>query len=269
MRQPNSPVKLRAFAKINLRLKIVERRSDGFHNIDSIMQSVSLHDEIEVKAIPKGIIVNCSAPNIKDNIASKAAKLLLDRSKIASGVEITIKKNIPIAAGLAGGSADAAATLIGIDHMFGLNTHKNKLSDLGAIVGSDVPFCIVGGTAKCTGRGEKVERVGEQGNDAFILVVPKIEVSTKLIYENFAKHGKHQGNNELETVSMELFPELKEIKERLISVTGKQWRQSGSGPSLFMEMVNIADAESFVEKVSGLGQPYFVVTRKAAGVEIE
>lgn len=268
MRQPNSPVKLRAFAKLNLSLKIVERRLDGFHNIDSIMQSVSLHDEVEIKAIPKGIVVNCSASNIKDNIASKAAKLLLDSSKTASGVEITIKKNIPLAAGLAGGSADAAATLVGIDLLFGLNTHKQKLSELGAIIGSDVPFCLVGGTARCTGRGESVEKVGPQGNDAFIIVVPKIEVSTKLIYENFAKHGKHQWINELETVTMEMFPELKRIKEKLMSATGKQWRQSGSGPSLFMEMVNVAEAENYIEKVSGLGHPYFIVSCKSHGVEI-
>jgi 4-diphosphocytidyl-2-C-methyl-D-erythritol kinase len=268
MQHPNSPVKLRAFAKINLSLKIIGSRPDGFHDIDSIMQSVSLHDDVLIKAIPKGIIVNCSVSGIKENIASKAAKLILDHAKIDSGIEITIKKNIPLAAGLAGGSADAAATLIGIDKLFGLNTHKSKLLELGAIVGSDVPFCLVGGTARCTGRGENVEGVDPKGNDAFILVVPKIEVSTKLIYENFAKYGKQQGSNELEPVTMALFPELKKIKEKLISVTGKQWRQSGSGPSLFMEMVNIADTESFVEKISALGYPYYIVTAKTKGSEL-
>ncbi len=124
-------------------------------------------------------IINCSAPGIKNNIAQKAAELLLKEMKIKNGVHISIKKNIPLSAGLGGGSADAAAVLIGLNALFNLNIHKDKLIELGAKLGADVPFCLVGGTARCLGVGDKIEKINPKTGSAFLLVVPNIEVSTQ------------------------------------------------------------------------------------------
>lgn len=152
--QNNGPLKLRAYAKINLSLKVSGKRPDGYHDIDSVLQSISLHDEVELKPSASGIKVHC-IPHIEGNIAEKGAKMLLEEIKLAKGVEISIKKNIPVSSGLAGGSADAAAVLIGLNKLFNLNLHMTKLIEIGANIGSDVPFCLIGGTARCTGKGRR------------------------------------------------------------------------------------------------------------------
>lgn len=260
----NNHIKLRAYAKINLSLKVTGKRADGYHNIDSIMQSVSLHDEVEVREIPSGIKVKCS-PDIAENIAEKAATLLLEEIKLVKGVEISIKKHIPVASGLGGGSADAAAAIIGMDHVLGLNLHKTKLMEIGAKIGSDVPFCIVGGTCRVAGRGEKVEKTNPHSSAAFILVIPKLEVSTKAVYDEFDKMGAGKNGNDLELAATKLFPEIKKIKDSLVKATGGNWKMSGSGPSLFMELMDMSDAEKHVDKLKGF--EYHIVKRMDLGVE--
>ena len=264
----NNPVRLRAFAKINLSLKVFGRRADGYHDIDSIMQSISLHDEVSLTPSNSGITVECSIPGIKDNIAQKAAELLLKEAKIKSGVHIGIKKNIPLAAGLAGGSADAAATLIGLNVLFGLNMHKEKLVEIGAKLGADVPFCLIGGTARCLGVGDKVERVNPRTGTAFIIVVPKIAVSTKDVYDRFDRSGAGDSGNDLEKAAVEMFPKINEMKNVLESTTRKGWRMSGSGPSLYLELIDLSEAEKYLSVIKRLDAVYHLVKRMDAGVEL-
>jgi 4-diphosphocytidyl-2-C-methyl-D-erythritol kinase len=258
MRSPSSPLQIKAFAKINLSLKVSAKRSDGYHDIDSIMQSISLHDIVEIKPSSSGFKVKCSI-DIPNNIAAKTAELMFG--------EISIKKNIPLAAGLAGGSADAAAVIFGINSLYGLNLHFHRLMEIAAKVGSDVPFCLIGGTARCTGRGEKIEKVGPSSGDAFILVVPDISVTTKLVYEEFDKGLPVFAGNDLEGPAIRLFPGIKAEKEKLNGLTGKIWRMSGSGPSLFMELDNVSESERFTEVLSKNQIRFHVVVRVPQGVE--
>jgi 4-diphosphocytidyl-2-C-methyl-D-erythritol kinase len=265
--QKSNDLKLRAYAKLNLSLKILGKRSDGYHDIDSVLQSISLHDEVEVKHASSGIKVTCS-PHINDNIAEKAARTLLDELKLVKGIEINIHKHIPISAGLAGGSTDAAAVLIGMDHVLGLNLHKTKLMEIGAKVGSDVPFCIMGGTCRISGRGEKVEKANPHSGGSFILVFPKIELPTKSVYEEFDKVGASGNGNDLEKAAVSIVPEIKKIKDLLISSTGGNWRMSGSGPVLFLELMDLSEAEKHIEKIKELKLDHQIVMRMDAGVEI-
>jgi len=266
--QKNNSIKLRANAKINLSLKILGKRPDGFHDIDSVMESVSLHDEIEVKPAASGIKIKCT-PNITVNIAEKAAKTLLDEIKLHKGVEITIKKHIPLASGLAGGSADAAAVLVGMNHALDLNLHIAKLSMIGAKVGADVPFCLQGGSCRVTGIGEKIEKINPQGGGAFLLVLPKLEVPTKAVYEAFDKVGAGESNgNDLEAAAINVAPEIKQIKDSLIKATGANWKMSGSGPAMFLKLADLSQAEMYIEKIKELNLDHQIVKRMDAGVEV-
>jgi len=265
--QKNSSVKLRAYAKLNLSLKILGKQPDGYHDIDSLMQSVSLHDEIDLKAVDCGIKVKCSISGIENNTAQKAAELLFAEANIKSGVNIHIIKNIPLSSGLGGGSADAAATLIGLNKLFDLNMHKEKLMDLGAKIGSDVPFCLVGGTARCTGRGEKVERENPKTGSAFMLVIPKVAVPTKIVYDKYDEVGRGSSENELERAAAVLFPEISKIKESLIRETKQDWKMSGSGPALFLELRDLSEAEKYMEAIGKMEAIHHVVRRMDTGVE--
>ena len=265
--QKNSAVKLRAYAKLNLTLKINGKRPDGYHDIDSVMQSISLHDEVDIKTTDSGINVSCSIPGIENNTAQKAAELFLNETKIKSGVNIHIKKNIPLSSGLGGGSADAAATLIGMYKLFNLNLHKEKLLELGAKVGSDVPFCLVGGTARCTGRGEKVERINPQTGSVFMLIIPKIEVSTKTVYNKYDQVGQGSTDNALEKAAVGLFPEIGKMKAAIDRATGQSWKMSGSGPALYLELRDLSEAERYMDAVNSLEAIHYVVKRMDVGAE--
>jgi len=264
----NSAIKLRAYAKLNLSLKIIGKRPDGYHDIDSVIQSISLHDEIAIQVCDSGINVKCSIPGIEDNTVLKAAEFLLKESKIKSGVNIKIKKNIPLAAGLGGGSADAAATLIGLNNLFQLNFHKEKLLEIGSQIGSDVPFCLVGGTARCTGRGEKVERINPQTGSAYLIVIPKIQVSTKIVYNKYDEVGSGGGVNELEKAAVSLFPAIGKIKVVLDHDTSDAWKMSGSGPTLYLELRDLSDVEKYLDVISKIDAVHHVVKRMDTGVEI-
>jgi len=266
--QKNNAIKLRAYAKLNLSLKIIGKRSDGYHDIDSIMQSISLHDEVDINIIESGIKIHCSIPGIENNTAQKAAGLLLAEAKIKTGVNIQIKKNIPISAGLGGGSADAAATLIGLNKLFDLNLHKDILLEIGAKIGSDVPFCLVGGTAKCRGKGEIVEKINPQTGSVFMLVIPKIEVSTKAVYDKYDQVDIGPSENALEKAAVILFPEIGKIKESLNRATGQTWKMSGSGPTLYLELRDLSEAEKYTDAVSSLNAIHHVVKRTDIGVEL-
>jgi 4-diphosphocytidyl-2-C-methyl-D-erythritol kinase len=264
----NDHVRLRAFAKINLSLKILGKRDDGYHDIDSIMLSVSLHDEIILKPSDAGITVNCSTPGIKNNIVQRASELLFTEAKIKTGADITIKKNIPLSAGLGGGSADAAATLVGLNSLFGLNMHIGKLMEIAAKLGADVPFCLVGGTARCLGIGDKIEKINPKTGSAFLLVMPRIQVSTRDVYNRYDEIGSGDSDNELERAAFGMFPKIGEIRETLDGITRKGWKMSGSGPALYLELMDLSESEKYLPLISKLDCVNHLVKRMDFGVEL-
>lgn len=185
-------ITLRAYAKINLYLDILGILPNGYHEIESIMQSVSIYDEIEInKTSEKGIIINCDDPQIpcdNRNIAFKAAKLISEELNYNNGFEISIKKNIPVKAGMGGGSADCAAVLMGINMLFNKTLGLDKLIKIGKSLGADVPFCIVGGTKLCKGIGEIVADVPQLEKLYLVIVQPNFCISTQNAYRIYDKN---------------------------------------------------------------------------------
>ena len=263
-------ISVRAQAKINLFLQVIGKRDDGYHEIDSILQSISLFDQITLSENSSGIQLTVSdrfIPLDHRNTAFKAAQIFFDKTGIQPGVKIDIKKNIPVAAGLAGGSADAAAVLMGLNRLFKTDLTESDFLTLGAEVGSDVPFCTVGGTCRCRGRGEVVVKVDPLPKSYFVLVKPDFEVSTKWVYENFdlvwIKEKRLVGThtpyssltlyNDLEKVVFPKYPQVAEVIKRLTRLGCLKAGMSGSGPSVF----GLAEDKKSAEKIAGeLKQEY-------------
>ena len=247
-------MRLRANAKINLSLKILGKRPDGYHEIDSIMQSVSLCDYITLAPLESGIQLttnNLRLTTDNRNLAYEAAEVFFsakgqdfdELSRVGArvkGIKIYLEKNIPLAAGLAGGSTDAAAVLYGLNQLSAVGDRLSafELQKLGAEIGSDVPFCLTGGNCTVTGRGEFVKSNPINVKRDFVLVVPEVEVSTKWAYEAWDSKqatGNRQlaTQNDLEAVVIEKYPVIQKIKDRLIELGCSYAQMSGSGPSVF------------------------------------
>jgi len=180
-------VKVQAFAKINLFLDVVGKKNDGYHDIFSLMQTVSLCDELIISFAAKNFFeFSCDVPNLSDenNLVVRAAKILIREYDLPRGISIALKKKIPVGAGLAGGSSDCAATLLGINNLFGLNIPREKLASIGKSLGADVPFCLAGGTAIVEGIGEKITPLPPHPPCFIVIAVPKIFVSTAEIFKN-------------------------------------------------------------------------------------
>lgn len=248
-----------AKAKINLSLDILHKRPDGYHEVEMIMQTIDLSDQLTLTARDdEKITVQTNSgylPLDSRNIAYKAAEALRRKYNIQQGVSIKIDKKIPVAAGLAGGSSNAAATLRALNRLWGLNLSLEDLALVGAEIGSDVPFCIYGGTALATGRGEIIRQIDPLPTMLVILVKPPIGVSTSLIYEKFnidkvelrpdtqglLKAIKDQDRytiyaglaNVLESVTLDLYPVVRTIKEDLIKAGTNAVLMSGSGPTVY------------------------------------
>ena len=266
-------MKIAAFAKINLSLRIFEKRPDGFHNLESLMQSISLHDTITLEPISSGIEVVCDqkdVPQGKDNIAYKAAEIFLGTRD--TGVSIHIAKKIPMAAGLAGGSADAAAVLYGLNQMQNEECRmKNEgLLSLGAQIGSDVPFCLTGGTCLVEGRGEIVNKQEPWPKTYFVLVCPQIHVSTKWVYEEFDRmhlNLSEEIKNDLEPVVVEKHGVITEIKEKLLALGCSESQMSGSGPSVFGVVKHKDEAEKIYNSIKEDYEQSFLVETVERGIE--
>lgn len=251
-------ISLKAPAKINLSLDVLHKREDGFHEVEMIMTTVDLADRIELTLLEENQIkVDVSegfVPNDHRNLAYQAAKLLKDRFNVGKGVLISIKKNIPVSAGLAGGSSDAAATLRGLNELWDLQLTIDELAILGAQIGSDVSFCVYGGTALATGRGEKIKHISAPPPCWVILAKPPIGVSTAEVYRNLKlDHLEHpninnmisaidnndyqlicsQLGNVLESVTFKLYPQVQRIKEQMERFGADGVLMSGSGPTVF------------------------------------
>ena len=249
---------INAYAKINLFLDIKNRREDGYHNLEMVMQTIALHDTITLYKIEKGIEIETNhkkLPTGEDNLAYKAAQEIIKKVNLDEGVKIFIDKKIPIAAGLAGGSTDAAAVIKGMNKLFELNLDKEELHSIAFNIGSDVPFCLEGGTAFATKRGEKLRYLNPLKKHNVLLIKPPEIVSTKKVYtlydeynidrkipvkkliqiiENNKKMRIEDGwVNVLEPVTKELVSDVKVIKEKLISQGLKFTMMTGSGPTVF------------------------------------
>ena len=181
-------LRLKALAKINLGLDVLRRREDGYHEVRMIMQTVGIYDQIElVRQKEPGIRVKTNLfylPENENNLVYKAAKLLMDEFSIEDGVFIDLNKYIPVAAGMAGGSSDAASVLYGMNRMFQLGLSRRELMERGVSIGADVPYCILRGTALAEGIGEKLTALPPMPKCWVLVAKPGISVSTKFVYEN-------------------------------------------------------------------------------------
>ncbi len=252
---------LKAYGKINLGLDVVRRREDGYHEVRMIMQTVGLYDRIDLYRREKpgiGIETNLYyLPNNENNLAVRAARLLMDEFGITEGIDIRIKKLIPVAAGMAGGSADAAALLFGVNKMFSLGLSMEELMKRGVKLGADVPYCIMRGTALSEGIGEILTPLAPVPQCQVLIAKPGVSVSTKFVYENLhvdrlpgeahpdidllteaikernlRKIASNMGNI-LETVTIPAHPVIRDIKEKMMDMGAVGAMMSGSGPTVF------------------------------------
>ncbi len=249
-------LELKAHAKINLTLDVLYKRPDGYHEVDMIMQSLELADEIRISEAEM-LVIDCDHPAVpcdERNLVWKAARLLQQSAGVGAGARIAITKRIPVAAGLAGGSSDAATTLRGLNQFWGLGWSRRQLADLAVRIGADVPFCLTGGTMRCTGIGEKLAPLRQELNGTVLLVTPDFEVPTARIYQalRLEEIGQHPRvdrvaeilsrgtvtgiesywGNLLEVAALPEFPIIGQVKE-LFRQFGLAALMSGSGPSVF------------------------------------
>lgn len=278
---------MKAHAKINLGLDVVGKLPNGYHEVRMVMQTVGIYDELTFSRTECGIMVTTDSEELpieEDNLIYKAANLMKDKYDIREGIHIHLQKNIPIAAGMAGGSADAAAAMKGISRMFGLDTSLLELMELGASIGADVPYCVIGGTALAEGIGEKLTPL-EPAPECFVLVAkPDINVSTRYVYErlNVAAIEKHpdidgmvaaigkgslQGildrmENVLESVTVQEYPVVDALKQRMKELGAVNSLMSGSGPTVFGIFLEKRLAEAALDRMAQeqLAKQIFVTT---------
>ena len=183
---------IRAYAKINLGLDVLRRLPNGYHEVEMVMQSVGLWDELALERAEGGISITTDAAGLstgEDNLIYKAARLMFEKYGISSGLRVRLQKNIPIAAGMAGGSTDAAAVMKGINHLFGLGLSPAQLMEDGVAIGADVPYCILGGTALAQGIGERLTPLPPLPPCHILIAKPYISVSTKYVYQHLDANG--------------------------------------------------------------------------------
>lgn len=279
-------IKRRAYGKINLGLDVLRKRSDGYHDVKMIMQMVSVYDELTFRKIPDKeirIVTNKEElPFNEDNLIYKAAKLMMERLNSEEGISVVLKKNIPIAAGMAGGSTDAAATLLGLNELLEGNIPMEELLSMGVKIGADVPYCILQKTALSEGIGEVLTPLPAPPACGLLIGKPDIHVSTKYVYENLQadtlkSHPDIDGmrkaieeqdlegitsrmENVLETVTIQKYPVIGEIKEAMMKAGAINALMSGSGPTVFGVFASRERAEKAKEELakSGLVKELFV-----------
>jgi 4-diphosphocytidyl-2-C-methyl-D-erythritol kinase len=244
---------LRTPAKINLCLNVLGKRPDGYHEVEMVLQAVGLYDEVTVRLSGSGITVACDSaavPGGEGNIAWRAARAVLDLSSRPDGIAVEIRKNIPVAAGLGGGSSDAAAVLVACNRLLGTGLDRKRLAGIGTGLGMDVPFFLYGPTALARGRGEVLERLPPPPKFWVLLVNPGFETSTAWVYKNLNFGLTKKGDctniaglnvsqiagslhNDLETVTAAAHPAIGEMEQALREAGALGVRMSGSGPTVF------------------------------------
>ena len=268
---------LKAYGKINLGLDVLRRREDGYHDVRMIMQTVGIFDRVDLiwKEEP-GIQVETNLyylPTNENNLVYKAAKLLMDEFQVQEGLLIRLRKFIPVAAGMAGGSSDAAAVLFGVNKMFRLGLTTEELMERGVKIGADVPYCILRGTALSEGIGEVLTSLSPVPQCQVLVAKPGINVSTKFVYENLhandlrpEQHPDIDGmiraikaqdlqgiadklGNVLETVTVKEYPVIQEIKDKMLEFGAIGSLMSGSGPTVFGLFTNPKAAQQAYEEL--------------------
>ena len=279
-------IKLKAYAKINLGLDVVKKRDDGYHEVRMIMQTISLYDMISISLTNNSSIrVNTNLhylPTDENNLVYKAAALIKSEFQIARGVYINLDKKIPVAAGMAGGSSDAATTLYGLNRLFNLNLSTEELMRLALKLGADVPYCIMRGTALSEGIGEILTQLPPFPACHVLIVKPAVSVSTRYVYENLRLDGQtkhpdidgiirhieqkdlygatHLFANVLETVTEQEYPIITHIKEKMLSLGAVGSLMSGSGPTVFgiFDNLKVAQKAFYQFKVSAIGKQVYL-----------
>jgi len=282
-----SSITLKAPAKINLFLKIINRRSDGYHEIESQMQKVDLFDILHLSRQGETISLSCpgtTLPEDQGNLVYRAAQAFFSATGIKAGIKIILEKKIPIAAGLGGGSSDAAAMVIGMNIVFNTDLGMEQLVDIARPLGADVPFFVMNcSAAMATGIGDCIKQVESIKGVSVVLVNPGFEVSTKWVYENFPltsnsnpfilARGKNVSNknhasasslceelgNDLELVTINRYPEIGEIKHELRKAGATASQMSGSGPTVFGLFLSEEEAQrSFIQLSKKYGGNVFL-----------
>ena len=286
-------MRLQAFAKINLGLDVLGKREDGYHEVRMIMQTIRMYDQLDMrKSVEPGIHLTTNKKYIpvdENNLVWRAAKLMMDTCGIMEGVSIHLHKVIPVAAGMAGGSSDAAATLVGMNRLFHCGLSKEKLMELGVQIGADVPYCVMRGTALAEGIGEKLTSLPGVPMCYVLIGKPGINVSTKFVYGNLhldevTEHPDIDGmvqairnhdlygitdrmGNVLESVTYPAYPVIDEIKAQMMKNGAVNAMMSGSGPTVF-GIFDDPDKAEFARdqlKISGLSKQTFLTTVSKPG----
>ena len=279
-------MRLQAVAKINLGLDVLGKREDGYHEVRMIMQTIRMYDQLDMrKSVEPGIHLTTNKKYIpvdENNLVWRAAKLMMDTCGIMEGVSIHLHKVIPVAAGMAGGSSDAAATLVGMNRLFHCGLSKEKLMELGVQIGADVPYCVLRGTALAEGIGEKLTVLPPMPDCWILIGKPGISVSTKYVYTTLdlntdtvhpdidgMKKALEDGNlygitermgNVLQDVTIPAYPEVERIKEQMKTLGAVNAMMSGSGPTVFGIFDNEEKAQEACQKLreSGSCQQVFL-----------
>lgn len=279
---------IKAYAKINLGLDVVKRLPNGYHQVKMIMQTIDLWDQLTFQKTASGITITSDCGELplgEDNLIYKAAALLLEKYDIRQGVSIHLQKNIPIAAGMAGGSTDAAAAMKGICRLFDLDIPLPLLMEYGLSIGADVPYCLMGGTALAEGIGEKLTALPPLPDCRILVAKPDVSVSTKYVYEHLDAGGLKEHpdiggmaeairagclegvlnrmENVLETVTVPAYPVIDGIKRRMLELGASNSLMSGSGPTVFgifpIEREEAAQEAFFRLRQENLAKQVFLV----------
>ena len=281
-------ISLKALAKINLGLDVVRRREDGYHEVRMVMQTIHLYDRLEMeKTATQGIELSTNLsylPVNENNLVYRAGKLLMDEFGITEGIKVYLNKRIPVAAGMAGGSTDAAAMLYGMNELFELGLSREQLMERGLRIGADVPYCLMRGTALADGIGEILTPLAPMVKCPVLIAKPAISVSTSFVYQNLkldadTKHpdidrlirdirkqdlGAIAGDmgNVLESVTIPNYPVIAQIKEQMMDSGAINAMMSGSGPTVFglFEEEETAQAAYQKMKESGLAKQVYLTT---------
>ena len=272
-------ISLKARAKINLGLDVLRKREDGYHEVKMVMQTINIYDKIYMKIIEKPeikIVTNLSfLPTNESNLVYKAIQMLRDEFNIEKGVFANVYKYIPVAAGMAGGSTDAAAAMIGMNKLFKLGLSREELMERAVKIGADVPYCIMGGTALAEGIGEKLSQLKPLKRCSILVAKPDISVSTKFVYTNLkldenTVHPDMDGvleaidssdvetmakkmSNLLESVTAVKYPQIEEIKKSMIELGAINSIMSGSGPTVFGIFGNRKEAKKAYKTIKEKG----------------
>ncbi|MGL4878189.1 4-(cytidine 5'-diphospho)-2-C-methyl-D-erythritol kinase [Paraclostridium dentum] len=288
-------IDLKSRAKVNLSIDVLGKREDGYHLVEMIMQTIDLYDKLKITEIEENSILiksnSLDIPSNEDNIMYKAVNLLKNQFNVEKGIEISIEKNIPVAAGMAGGSSNAAAVLVGLNKLWNLGLSENELKNIGLKLGADVPFCITGGSALAEGIGEELTNIKGLPEDLNILVCkPNIFVSTKEVYQslNMDKVKRRPKNKELidalqkedvkfisenmvnvlEEVTSLKYSEIGQIEDIMIKNKALGSMMSGSGPTVFGLFDNKDCAIKAKEDLQAKYNQVYLVKSSNKGVEI-